>query len=439
MSLAIAYLINQYPKVSHSFIRREILSLEKSGIKILRFAIRSCTTELVDQADKLELEKTQVVLETGKTGLVIALIRTSLTRPIRFLQGLWLALKVGWHSQRGILYHLVYLAEACVLLHWWRQAGVAHVHAHFGTNSTTVAMLCRAIGGPPYSFTVHGPEEFDAIKSLSLIQKVETAAFVIAVSSFGKSQLYRWCQRSQWSKIHVVRCGVDDKFLDVTPTPIPSEPRFVCVARMDRAKGHLLLLDAVAQLVAQGWYLKLVLIGDGPLRGEIENARIQLGLQDCVEAIGWTSNAQVRQHILASRAMILPSFAEGLPVVLMEALALNHPVISTYVAGIPELVEPGVCGWLVPPGSVEALKTAIKAALQLSTDKLAQMGKEGAKRVTQQHNATTQAQYLAALFHLCIENSNHQKIVIPSTREVKRQHQKSTNLWTIGLPFPSKS
>ncbi|MDM9382276.1 glycosyltransferase [Chlorogloeopsis sp. ULAP01] len=415
MSLTIAYLINQYPKVSHSFIRREINSLEKHGIKIQRFAIRSCGNELVDEADIQELEKTQVVLGIGKIGLVISLIRVAIARPIRFLQALWLALRVGWRSERGILYHLIYLAEACVLLGWWEKAYVEHVHAHFGTNSTTVAMLCSAMGGPPYSFTIHGPEEFDCVQSLSLVEKVKRAAFVVTVSSFGKSQLYRWCDRCEWSKIHVVHCGVDDGFLDTTPTSIPSEPRFVCVARLSQAKGHLLLLDAAARLAREGLQFKLVLIGDGLLRNEIENAIAQLGLQNYVELIGWASNGEVRQQILASRAMVLPSFAEGLPVVLMEALALSRPVISTYIAGIPELVEPGVCGWLVPPGSIEALVTAMREALQLPIEQLEHMGSKGQSRVVQKHNIAIEAGNLAALFQSSNENLKTQEIDTPST------------------------
>ena len=413
MALTIAYLINQYPKVNHSFIRREIAGIEAHGIRVMRFSIRSCSTELVDEADRLEMERTRVVLGIGMVGLLFSLLRVAVTRPIRFLQALWLTLRIGWRSERGILRHLAYLAEACVLLRWWRDAGVAHVHAHFGTNSTTVAMFCWAIGGPPYSFTVHGPEEFDKLKEISLVEKVERAAFVVTVSSFGKSQLYRWCDRSEWSKIHVVHCGVDDEFLAGSPIAVPSEPRLVCVGRLCEQKGHLLLVEAVNQLAAEGLRFKLVLVGDGPRRTEIEAAIARRGLQDHVEIIGWAANSSVREHILASRAMVLPSFAEGLPVVLMEALALNRPVISTYVAGIPELVEPGVCGWLVPPGEIEALTKAMRKALQCSVEDLEQMGSAGAQRVRKRHNAAIEAGFLAALFQSSIEKSQNQAIDVP--------------------------
>ena len=404
--MTIAYLVNQYPKVSHSFIRREIAGVEVGGITVKRFSIRSCGSELVDEVDKLEQELTKTVLkEIGKVGLLFALIGTAITRPVRFLSALWLMLQVGWHSERGLLRHFAYLAEACVLLRWFEDLGIAHVHSHFGTNSTTVAMLCCALGGPPYSFTVHGPEEFDKAQAIALTEKINRSAFVVAISSFGKSQLYRWCEHEQWSKIHVVHCGVDKLFLNQPHVPIPDQPRLVCVGRLSEQKGHLLLVEAANRLAAEGLSFKLVFVGDGPLRPEIETLITQYKLQDHIEITGWASNSEVQQQILASRALVLPSFAEGLPVVIMESLALSRPVISTYVAGIPELVEPETCGWLVPSGSVEALTSAMQTALQLPVEKLEQMGQVGAERVAEQHDAAIEASKLAALFASNIEKT----------------------------------
>lgn len=419
--MTVAYLVNQYPKVSHSFIRREIAGVEACGIQVARFSIRSCGAELVDEVDKQELEKTRVVLGVGKIGLLLALLSVAITRPIRFLSALKLMFQVGWSSERGVLRHVAYLAEACVLLSWFADAGVAQVHAHFGTNSTTVAMLCHALGGPPYSFTVHGPEEFDKAQAIALEEKIKRAAFVIAISSFGKSQLYRWCEHEHWSKIHEVHCGVDDLFLTKHHTPVPEVPQLVCVGRLCEQKGHLLLVQAASQLLAEGLQFMLVLVGDGPLRAEIEAMITRLGLQDQIRITGWASNPDVQQQILASRAMVLPSFAEGLPVVVMEALALSRPVISTYVAGIPELVEPGVCGWLVPAGSVVALTAAMRAALQCSVEKLEQMGQMGASSVAQRHDAAIEASKLATLFVSNIEKS---------------QNMTSGTLQSVFLPTP---
>jgi glycosyltransferase involved in cell wall biosynthesis len=274
-------------------------------------------------------------------------------------------------------------------------------------------MLCRVLGGPPYSFTVHGPEEFDKAKAIALEEKINRATFVVAVSSFGKSQLYRWCDRQQWSKIHEIHCGVDELFLTHPPTAIPDQPRLVCIGRLCEQKGHLLLVEAASQLAAKGLLFSIILVGDGPLRLEIETLIAQLGLQDRIKITGWASNTEVQQQILDSRALVLPSFAEGLPVVVMEALALSRPVISTYVAGIPELVESGSCGWLVPPGSVEALTEAMDAALQQPVAKLEHMGKVGAFRVVQRHNAAIEARKLAALFRSNIEKSQNPAIDVP--------------------------
>jgi colanic acid/amylovoran biosynthesis glycosyltransferase len=245
---------------------------------------------------------------------------------------------------------------------------------------------------------VHGPDEFDQAQAIGLAEKIQRATFVVTVSSFSRSQLYRWCDSSQWAKIQVVHCGLDDEFFPATPIPIPSVPRLVCVGRFCAAKGQLLLIEAVHQLVSEGIPVQLVLVGDGELRPTIEALITQLQVQDHVEITGWANTASVRQQLLAARAMVLPSFAEGLPVVIMEALALGRPVITTYIAGIPELVESGVCGWLVPAGSIETLTAALRAALQAPVDQLEAMGQVGARRVFQHHHGATEAAKLVKLF-----------------------------------------
>ncbi len=394
----VAYLVNQYPHVSHSFIRREIAGLEASGITVLRFSVRRSPAALVDPADQAEQKRTEVLLAGAAVGLPAALLWVAVTRPQCWLRAAWLALRMGWRSHEAGLRHLVYLAEACVLVRRLRRAEVRHLHAHFGTNSTTVALLAHVLGGPPYSFTVHGPEEFDRPESLSLREKIERAAFVAAVSEFGRSQLFRWCDPSHWCKVQVVRCGVDAAFLQAGATPIPPTNRLVCVGRLCEQKGQLRLLEALRQLASSGVPFEMVLAGDGPMRVEAERAIARLGLGRQVQITGWISNATVRKHILDARALVLPSFAEGLPVVIMEALALGRPVVSSSVAGIPELVENGVNGWLVAAGSVEALTAALRQVLEAPVERLAEMGRVGASRVAALHDAAREAARLGRLF-----------------------------------------
>ncbi|PSF36227.1 colanic acid biosynthesis glycosyltransferase WcaL [Aphanothece hegewaldii CCALA 016] len=404
--MTIAYLINQYPKISHSFIRREIIALEQAGIAIARFTVRPTRETLVDEADQQELEKTQAILDVGLFGLLFSLIQKAITSPLRWLKALKLAIVLGLKSERGVLIHLIYLAEACVFCSWLQEKNISHVHAHFGTNSATVALLTHILGDFSYSFTVHGPEEFDKVQAIALPEKIKQASFVIAISEFGRSQLYRWCSHEQWSKIYVIHCGVDQSFLNTPFQPIPDEPRMVCVGRLCEQKGQLLLVQAVYKLVQKNFNFKIVLVGDGELRQEIESLIKQYKLEKHIEITGWASGETVQKQILAAKAMILPSFAEGLPVVIMESLALSRPVLSTYVAGIPELVEPNVCGWLVPAGSVDALVTAIQNLLETSNEQLEQMGQVGAKRVQEQYNTRIEGEKLAKLFSTSINTAS---------------------------------
>jgi len=396
--MKVAYLVNQYPHVSHSFIRREILALEAQGVTVERFSVRPSGATLVDPGDQAEQKRTQVILAAGAAGLLGALIKWKLRHPIRYLRALRMAIRVGRRSERGVLRHMIYLAEACVLAQKLQECGAEHLHAHFGTNSATVALLTRILGGPTYSFTVHGPEEFDHPEELSLGSKIEHASMVVGISDFGKSQLFRWCGYEHWPKVQVVRCGVDAAFLGGGPQPVSDNRRLVCVGRLSEQKGQLIILEALHLLNKEGIDFEMVLAGDGPMRGIIEKHIKDKGLEGKVRITGWISGDTVKQEMLAARVFVLPSFAEGLPVVLMEALALGRPVVTTYVAGIPELVQPGVNGWLIPAGSAPGLAEALKQALQTPVSRLEEMGKAGSERVALMHDVTREAGKLAGHF-----------------------------------------
>jgi glycosyltransferase involved in cell wall biosynthesis len=316
------------------------------------------------------------------------------------------SLRFGRRSDRGTLRHLIYLAEACVLVDWMRRDGVEHLHAHFGTNSATVALLARELGGPQFSFTVHGPEEFDRAPLWSLGEKIERAAFVVAISNFGRSQLMRWCGRQHWSKIHVIRCGVDARFLAADVVPIPAVRRLLSIGRLCEQKGQLLLIEALGRLKRDGLEVELVLIGDGELRAEVERTIAEQGLTAQVHMRGWVDGHRIRQALDDACAVVLPSFAEGLPVVIMEAFARGRPVLSTYVAGIPELVLPGKNGWLVPAGSVEALVEALRQMLDTPSADLAKLGCDGRARVAEQHDASRNGRQMADLLRADAKDRN---------------------------------
>jgi glycosyltransferase involved in cell wall biosynthesis len=264
---------------------------------------------------------------------------------------------------------------------------IEHLHAHFGTNPAAVAAISHAWGGPPFSFTVHGPDEFDAPLALSLPAKVEAASFVVGISSYGGSQLMRWTSPDQWKKVEVIRCGLDRTFLDAASQPVPAgSTEFVCVARLSAQKGLPLLIAACDRLRASGERFSLTVIGDGEMRSTLEADVRRRQLEDVVSFVGVRTSGEIREHLVDARAFVLPSFAEGLPVVIMEALALSRPVITTAIAGIPELVD-GECGWLIPAGSEEALADALREALHAPANDLSARGAVGRERVRQMHDA----------------------------------------------------
>jgi len=403
--MRIGYLVNQYPKVSHTFVRREIRALEAIGVHVERFSVRDTSHEVKDDEDRDEATRTRVLLPTDRvaaaTTLATALAKAATSSPTRFKDGSALAVRFAQNAERQLV-HAAYLGEAARLLELSRELKLDHIHAHFGTNSTTVAALCEALGGPGFSFTAHGPEEFDKPDLLGLDEKIARARFVVGVSSFGRSQLLRRTPVDQWDKVKVVPCGVDDAFLgERYLQPTTSPPRLVCVGRICEQKGQLLLVEAAARVRDRVGHFELVLVGDGEMRGHVDALIARHNLHDVVRITGWASGAEVRSELLAGRAMVLPSFAEGLPVVIMEALALERPVISTYVAGIPELVDDG-CGWLVPAGSVDALVEAMVQALSASPSTLTSKGQEGRRRVVKRHAASVAANILEDAFRRAI-------------------------------------
>lgn len=405
--MRVGYIVSEYPKVSHTFIRREIEAVEACGIDVERISIRDGGA-VVDPLDRVEHGRTTRLLDGGTAALLVAGLRCLLHVPVRTLKTFWLACRMGLGADRPMPVHWVYFLEAAMVADLVRRRAVSHLHAHFGSNPAEVAMLAAQLSGITYSFTAHGTVETDNARAIGLPAKIGAAAFVVAVSDYGKAQMMRWIPPNQWPRIHVVHCGLGPEYLDCSAPPIEAGAGFLAVGRLSEEKGHLCLVNAFASMLKTGASSRLVLAGDGPLRAVIEGRCRELGIADRVRITGWVSGDQVRQLLLESRALVLPSFAEGLPVVLMESLALGRPVVSSWVAGVPELVEAGVNGWLVPPGNEDALGQAIQQCLDASPDTLASMGSAGQHAVRQRHDARTEGARLADLFRTF--GSKHQEL-----------------------------
>ncbi|NRB36660.1 MAG: glycosyltransferase, partial [Rhodobacteraceae bacterium] len=304
----------------------------------------------------------------------------------------------------GIVRHIAYLLEAISLRRMAKVDGINHIHTHFSTNATAVALLCERLGGPGYSFTAHGPTEFVDWGASSLAMKVDGARFVVAISHFCTVQLTLAAGMSAWDKIHIVGCGLDLEEFDISDAPFAADAPFVVVGRLCPEKAQVLIVEAVAKLAATHPEVRVELIGDGASRAEVEAAITRHGVADQITLLGWRDNKEVRARLGAARALLLPSFAEGLPVVIMEAFATGRPAISTYIAGIPELVD-AQSGWIIPAGSSDAIAEAMRAAIDTPPERLAAMGREGRARVEARHDVKKNAARLADLFRHAIAAS----------------------------------
>lgn len=408
-TLRLAYLTTKYPAVSHTFIRRELCELEARGHKILRLSMQSADDNLADPIDREEVGRTVACLDLPWWYYPFSMFRIVLLHPLHFYRALNTAITSGRRSHLGVLKHLGYLIAACSLLPIIRKEMVQHIHVHFGTNPAMVAQLINCLGGPSYSFTVHGPTEFDAPTGFNLPDKIANCIFVVAITDFCSAQLRRWSNPNDWRKIKIVHCSVGDDFFDAVQPITPNCKCFVCVGRLTAQKGQLVLIDAFSKLLASGHDAKLVFVGDGEMRPLIEQKILELNLQKHITITGYVSEADVRQYIKNSRTLVMPSFAEGLPMVIMEAFAVGRPVISTYIAGIPELVRVQENGWLVPAGNTEALAAAMADALLKTDEQLATMASAGRDVTYRHHRTKTEVDKLEKLLYTLVTNSSTQE------------------------------
>ncbi len=393
--MGLAYLMNTYPITSTTFIRREIHAHEAAGVPVARFAIRDWAEMPVDHRDQDEIGRTTYILKHGALLLALRALTEVLTNPVGFARASRMALYLATRPGSKGLKNLAYLVEAVFFKQTAKSRNINHVHAHFSTNSTAVALLARCMGGPSYSFTAHGPDEFDDTVGNGLAAKVEHAEFVAAITKYARNVVLDATDGAMAEKVHIVRCGID--LGEFEPSDPPQNSRIVCVGRLCPAKAQALLLEAAAPLVADHPNLDLVFIGDGEDRARIEARISDLGLGNNVTLAGWGTGDQVREAIRSARIFALPSFAEGLPIVLMESLALGRAVVTTRITGIPELVDER-CGWIVEAGNVPALQNALSEALCQDTKTLKALGEEGRSRVSKHHDQNRNAAQLRTLF-----------------------------------------
>jgi len=393
----VAYMSGGYPRVTDAFITREIAGVEACGITVERFAVRAPDDDkMTGPEQRRERELTTYLLGRSKGDYVKAVATAALKSPKRFVSAVKLALFTRRVGVEGSVRQLAYFVEAAVLAADMKQRKVDHLHNHFSDSACTVAMLASELSGIPYSFTIHGPAIFFEPREWSLETKMNTVAFCAAISAFAKSQASIYCDPSRWDRIHIVHCGVDD-LRPAAADRDPSRLELLFVGRLEPVKGILVLLEAVAQLVDAGRSVRLTVAGDGALRQDLERRAAGLGLGDAVRFVGYRSQPEIREHLAESDALVLPSFAEGVPVSLMEAMSQERAVVATTVGGVTELVKDGVNGLVVHPGDPTALAGAL-TTLADDPELRRAMGVAGRETVRTDFDSATEARRLVALF-----------------------------------------
>ena len=399
----IAYLTGEYPAVSHTFILREVLALRARGVEVQTVSVRRTGPEHHRGPDeRAAAASTFHILEAAKNPATLGrAILWSLARPRAFGQALRLALKTRPAGIKATIWQLFYMIEAMVLAHHLTRQGVTHLHNHFAMASSTVAMLTSELAAIPYSFTLHGPADFWDTGRWHLGDKIARARFVACISHYCRSQAMLFSDPAHWPKLHIVHCGVDPGRYAAASDRIGDDREpgrdVLFIGRLAAAKGVPVLLEAFARAHKVHPDARLTLIGDGPARPALEARTRDLGLGDAVRFAGYLGQDEVAAELARADLFALPSFAEGVPVVLMEAMAAGLPVLTTAITGIPELVEDGISGRLVVPGDIDAFADAMQALLADPATGRA-MGQAGQARVAQQFDIGQEAGKLADLF-----------------------------------------
>ena len=397
---ALAYLTSQYPMLSMIFVLREIVQLRRSGLRIETASISAPdrAPDAMTAEERGEAARTYAVKSHGLSGAVAGHLSALVAHPAGYLRGWALAFRLARLDVRRLAFNLAYFTEALMVGRWMHAKALRHLHVHLMSQPATVGMFVKRVFGVGLSITVHGPDEFYDAPGQYLSEKVEAADFVCCISHYARSQLMRLSPVEHWSKLVVCRLGVDPQVFQAASKADHASPfRILCVARLTPAKGQHLLIDAVARLSAEGREVHLHIVGAGVDRESLERHVARLDVARQVSLEGAVNQDRIRAFYAMADAFCIPSFAEGIPIVLMEAMAMQIPCVTTHITGIPELIRHGVDGLLVAPSDLDGLVDAL-ASLIDDPDLCRRLGASGRLRVIEHYDLAANVELLAQQF-----------------------------------------
>jgi colanic acid/amylovoran biosynthesis glycosyltransferase len=402
----LAYLASEYPGISHTFIFREIQGVRSLGFNVSTASIRRpANLSMMTGHEKQDAEETLYIKDTARLKALGVHVGLFFRRPQGYLKMLSQALTFSRRGPRNILKGLAYFAEAGILLQWMRHRDIRHVHVHFGNPAATVAMIAAGYGTIDYSLSIHGPDIFYDVTNNLLPEKVKNAKFVRCISYFCQSQVMRLAPYDYWDRFNIVRCGVDLNIFESRPDPGNAVPHILCVGRLVPAKGQHILVAAAGRLKAKGIPFHLTFVGPGEDLSSLETLARNLDIIDQVTFTGAVGQAEVHKYYDRADVFVLPSFAEGVPVVLMEAMAKEIACISTHITGIPELISDGVDGLLVTPGNVDELTKTLIMVLN-DPEGRRNIGRQARHKIAVSYNLPVNCEAMGALFSRYLSNKD---------------------------------
>jgi glycosyltransferase involved in cell wall biosynthesis len=365
--LNLAYVMTHYPRVALTFIAGEIDEVEQRGGNVFPIVMNAPSPADVATDEARQRQKKSLYLKASPGRIAAAVLTSFMRHPIKMAALVVKAIRSAKSDLRLMARRLVHLAYAALTAQHCNKHGIRHLHAQFGLAPATIAWFSASILSFPrgaactWSFTIHGFQDFVDEADARLDLKARSASFVICISDFTRSQLCRVAEPNLWKQFHVVRCGID---LAAFPTrefrPMRAVPRIVILGRLSPEKGHGILLEAARQLACEGIIVEIEIIGDGPFAETIRQQELALGLQGRVTYDGELLPDEVARRLADADLFCMASFSEGLPISIMEAMAVGVPVVTTWIGGIPELAVNEVTALTVPPGNSDALAAAIK-------------------------------------------------------------------------------
>ncbi|MBP9853822.1 MAG: glycosyltransferase family 4 protein [Candidatus Omnitrophica bacterium] len=393
----IGYIVSLFPCWSETFILNEIIELEKKGYVITIFSIRKDFEKYTQEKAKPYIARSRYLHEFK---VILSFFRWLLTKPhIVIPLSLKIIKRSAAHSKTFIK-NVWCIMAGCYFADMVIREKIEHLHAHFASYPTLVALVISKLTNIKYTFTCHAHDIF--LDKILLDEKVKAAKAVVTISDYNKQYITKHCGHDVLKKIFVIHCGLDLREWNYHPPVIGLQHVIVCVGRLTEMKGFEYLIHACHK-IKDKLDFKCHIVGDGHLRSRFEQLINGYGLQDKISLDGVLDSADVRELIVNATVFVVPSIwndqdgQDGIPLVLMEALAIGTPSIASRISGIPELIIDGETGFLTEPGNTDQLAEKLNVLLNDGALQV-RLAKAGRKKIEEEFNIEKNAELLAQLF-----------------------------------------